>query len=269
MIIRHDVNPDLYLADPAQFPAVVAVDKFQEEIPIAYDNIDRVLKPSLIPEIQMAPEICDRTDGMGTLIHPYWILTAAHVAIGMSSENEIEFADGTYAIEQIVVHPNFRNWSEAVALAKNDIALIKLVRPVEAIAPILLCQQKNELTEIVTFLGSGDFGNGSIGPDSVDARLRKATNRVEAVDQEWLVFKFDAPPNGTALEGISGPGDSGGPALIAVGEEWAIAGISSGQDSGTLGEGRYGVLEYYTRVSQYIGWIESVIGSSVTRDTAR
>ena len=268
MIIRHDVDPELYLVDPAQFPAVVAVDSFQEEIPIAYDNIDRMLKPSLIPEIQMAPEICDRTDGMGTLIHPSWILTAAHVAIEMSLENKIEFADGMHSIEQVVIHPDFRNWSEAVVLAKNDIALIKLVRPVEAITPMLLYQQQNELTEIVTFLGSGDFGNGSIGPDSVDTRLRKATNRVEAADQEWLVFKFDAPPNGTDLEGISGPGDSGGPALMRVSGEWAIAGISSGQDSGTLGEGRYGVLEYYTRVSHHIDWIESVINNTKKGQTA-
>ncbi len=268
MIIRHDVDPELYLADPAQFPAVVAIDKFREEIPIAYDNIDRMLKPSLIPEIQMAPETCDRTDGMGTLIHPSWILTAAHVAVEMSLDHKIEFADGMHSIEQIVVHPDFRNWSEAVILAKNDIALIKLVRPVEAIAPVLLYPQKNELTEIVTFLGSGDFGNGLIGPDSVDTRLRKATNHVEAVDREWLVFKFDAPPNGTALEGISGPGDSGGPALIRVDEKWAIAGISSGQDSGTLGEGCYGVLEYYTRVSQYVDWIESVIGGTKKGQTA-
>lgn len=259
MIIRHDVDPELYLADPSEFPAVVAVDSFQEEIPIAYDSIDRMLKPSLIPEMQMAPETCDRTDGMGTLIHPSWILTAAHVAVEISLENKIEFADGMHAIEQVVIHPGFCNWSEAVVLAKNDIALIKLVRPVDAIAPIPLYQQQAELTEIVTFLGSGDFGNGIIGPDCVDTRLRKATNCVEAIDPEWLVFKFDAPPNGTALEGISGPGDSGGPALISVKGGWAVAGISSGQDSGTLGEGRYGVLEYYTRVSHYVDWIESVV----------
>lgn len=260
MIIRHDVDPALYLVDPAHFPAVVAVDRFREEVPIAYDNIDRLLRPSLIPEIQMVSQTCDRTDGMGTLIHASWILTAAHVAIEISLENKIEFTGKAHSIEQIVVHPDFRNWSEAVVLAKHDIALIQLTRPVEAIAPIWLYQQENELTQTATFLGSGDFGNGAIGPDSVDTRLRKATNRVEAVDPEWLVFKFDAPPQGTALEGISGPGDSGGPALIQVGKEWAIAGISSGQDSGILGEGHYGVLEYYTRVSQYANWIESVIG---------
>jgi hypothetical protein len=49
-----------------------------------------------------------------------------------------------------------------------------------------------------------------------DRRLRAATNRVEKADGPFLQFRFDAPedPNVTDLEGISGPGDSGGPAYI-------------------------------------------------------
>ena len=36
--------------------------------------------------------------------------------------------------------------------------------------------------------------------------MRIATNRIEKVDAQWLMFAFDAPPECTALEGISGPG---------------------------------------------------------------
>lgn len=259
MIVRHDIDPELYLVDPAKFPAVVAVDSFREELPIAYDNIDRMLKPSLIPEIQMVPEVCDRTDGMGSLIAPNWILTAANIAVEISRENKIKFADAVYSIEQIVVHPDFCNWGEGAELAEHDIALIELANPVEGVEPVLLYRQADELEKTATLVGSGDFGNGLIGPDSVDAKLRIATNRVEKVDESWLVFKFDAPPDGTEIEGISGPGDRGGPTLLKVDEKWAIAGISSGQDSGAFGEGYYGVLEYYTRVSQYADWIESVV----------
>jgi len=45
-----------------------------------------------------------------------------------------------------------------------------------------------------------------------------------------------------------------------VGE--VIAGISSGQSTrATDGHpGRYGVTEYYTRVSRYVAWIEGVTG---------
>ena len=262
MIVRHDIDPQLYLVDPAQFPAVVAVVSCQEEVPVAYDNIDRMLKPSLVSESQMMPEICDRTDGMGSLIAPRWILTAAHVAAEIAIANEIELASEIYTVEQVVIHPDFRNGSTTNEYATNDIALLKLDRSVKDVEPLLLYRQLDELGKTVTFVGSGDFGNGLIGPDSVDAKLRMATNCVELADRDWLTFRFDAPPDTTALEGISGPGDRGGPALLRMGERWAIAGISAGQDSRQLGEGYYGALEYYTRVSQHLNWIEFALNPS-------
>lgn len=258
MIVRHDVNSDLYLAAPEQFPAVVAVDSSLEESLVAYDQIDQLLKPNLIASVQPEPEFYTRCDGMGALISPNWILSAAQVATEIPSDRKIEIADRTYGIRQIVLHPQFRSYSDTV-FAEYDIALIQLEQSVAAIAPFPLYKSTDELGKIATFVGRGDFGTGLIGPDRVDGKLRIATNQVEQIDPQWLMFTFDAPPDCTELEGISGPGDSGGPALIETGEGWAIAGISSGQKSFNLGEGRYGVQEYYTRVSSHVEWIKSVI----------
>jgi secreted trypsin-like serine protease len=72
-------------------------------------------------------------------------------------------------------------------------------------------------------------------------------------------MRFDPPPGCTALEGVGGEGDSGGPAIVRTTHALTIAGISSWQDhSGTLGS--YGCVEHYARVSQQIAWIRAVTG---------
>jgi hypothetical protein len=116
--------------------------------------------------------------------------------------------------------------------------------------------------DTVTFVGQGFSGDGMTGPGTRDGVRRAATNRIESVREKWLTFLFDAPPAGTELEGISGPGDSGGPAFLTVDGKFFVAGVSSGQDSRAAGgkEGVYGVTEYYVRVSSYAEWIRSYTG---------
>ena len=63
------------------------------------------------------------------------------------------------------------------------------------------------------------------------------------------------------LEGVSGPGDSGGPAFIEKDGILYVAGVISTQTFKGIGEreGLYGILDYYTRVSSYLDWIELLI----------
>jgi hypothetical protein len=111
--------------------------------------------------------------------------------------------------------------------------------------------------------------------------VRAATNRVESTLDVFpltaargqypaegfqLRFTFDSPDssNATDLEGISGPGDSGGPAYIKRDGILYVIGVSSGQDSRpskTHKQGSYGVFEYYVRVSHFSDWIRSVTGT--------
>ncbi|WP_170943966.1 trypsin-like serine protease [Leptolyngbya sp. BC1307] len=261
MIIRHDIEPALHLSSPAQFPAVVPVDTRQQEVLVVYDDIDQLLKPSLLPAVQSVPDVYARCDGMGTLIQPLWILSAAHVAVELAISHKIEFANTPYAIQQIIIHPDFYTYSShrEISEVQNDIALIQLQHPVQGIAPLPLYRQTDELRQTATFVGQGDFGTGLIGPDQVDGKMRIATNRIEKVDDQWLIFKFDAPPEATELEGISGPGDGGSPALLKTAQGWAVAGVRAGQDSARLGEGYYGVWEYYTRISHHLDWIDSIM----------
>ena len=76
-----------------------------------------------------------------------------------------------------------------------------------------------------------------------------------------IIFIFDSPDGGKALpfEGISGPGDSGGPALVMTPQGWATMGVSSAQRITGDKQGVYGAEEIYVRISDFVGWIDAKI----------
>lgn len=143
--------------------------------------------------------------------------------------------------------------------------MIRLRSPVANIAIVELYSGRDEVGKEVIIVGNGDFGTGLSGPVGNDGRLRAATNRVDNATEDYLTWTFDAPDSmsdrPTRLEGVSGPGDSGGPAFVQVGGTYRLVGVSSAQSTRAAGgqEGRYGVIEYYTRVSTYRTWIESTV----------
>jgi hypothetical protein len=145
----------------------------------------------------------------------------------------------------------------------SDLALVKLGAPVVNVTPIALYTGVDEVGHEVTLLGRGSSGNGRRGMMSgSDRQLRLVTNRIESANNEWLTFRFDTPPEGTALEGVCGMGDNGGPALLREGEQWLLAGVSSWQDHGEAPMGTYGCVEYFARVSRFAGWIRATCASS-------
>jgi hypothetical protein len=221
--------------------------------------------------------------GTGTLIAPHWILTAAHVAAYTALSDVAEVSGTTSIIDRVILHPDWRTNADL----KHDIALFHLKSPVTEVVPANLYTATDEAGMFVTFVGRGTIGTGltgdtrkedwrqrvaAIGRGSVGAgligdtgkeewRLRAATNRVEKTDGPFLQFRFDAPEdaNVTDLEGISGSGDSGGPAYLERSGTLYVIGVSSWQDTKPTNrqEGRYGVLEYYLRVSYFADWIRS------------
>ena len=104
-----------------------------------------------------------------------------------------------------------------------------------------------------------------------DDRVRRvSTNRVESADPLWVCFRFDAPEDAGATwqEGISGMGDSGGGALVDAPGGVQVIGVSSWQDTSQTGrlQGRYGVMENYTRVSTHAAWLDRVMESAPATD---
>jgi hypothetical protein len=180
---------------------------------------------------------------VGTIIAPEWIITAKHCFGNLSSESvSVRYLGRDYLTRKIMLHP------------KADIALVQLIHPLKDNNPVHLYPKQDERGMTVTFVGDGVFGNGKVGLIKNDRIKRAATNAIEDVNESWIYFNFDRPPQALALEGISGPGDSGGPALIERDSKIFIVGVSSGQKNDGK-EGIYGVQEYYARISTNLPWI--------------
>ena len=206
------------------------------------------------------PQTCHLADGEGTLIKENWVLTAAHAAIVLQDQMEngripeVIVQNKKYKVKKVKLHPEFAISETGV---HHDIALIQIDGFVKDVPIAKLYSKKDEKGKLITVVGRGDFGTGLTGPQKGDKITRAGTNKIDGTNKHYVYFTFDGPgsENVTPLEGISGPGDSGGPAFIDEDGERYIIGVSSHQASDEQ-EGIYGVIEFYTRVSAYKKWIE-------------
>lgn len=201
-------------------------------------------------------------DCEGTIIKYNWIVTAAHCAIEIKEKldaktpHSVIIMDDHYLVDRVIIH---EKWSKDGAY---DIALLHLKTRASNSEPVDIYTGDNELNKLVYLVGRGDFGNGKKGVMGNDGKLRGATNRVDEATGYWLKWTFDDPDafpeKATKYEGISGPGDSGGPAFIVEESKKYLVGISSAQSTRASNgiEGVYGVKEYYVRVSRYKDWIK-------------
>jgi hypothetical protein len=196
--------------------------------------------------------------GDGTLIDNKWVLTAGHVAEGMYRKTEGKLSvyfdnESAYVVKQVFLHPDY------VPMGLNDIALLELQTPVRGIDPIHINTDTNELNKEIILAGHGDKRN-SDGTWIKDGKLRAYTNIVDRVNDTHIEFDYDSPAeNATIREGTSGPGDSGGPALLKSGNEYYVAGISSMGEPGRNGPASYGAIEHFVRVAKFEKWIHEIL----------
>jgi secreted trypsin-like serine protease len=229
IVMRHDKRPELYQVKQSDYPSVV--------------NLKYMT---------------------GTLISPQWVMTAGHGVHVLPANYKIEINGNDYYVESIIPHPSYNQKSQDNQ--NHDIALLKLTKPVDGIEPTGIYTLKDEVLKHVWFVGSGYVGNGEVGITGPSTSMNHAENIIDSVDDLWINFDFDSPQNNALkIEGISGPGDSGGPAFIQTAQGLKVAGVSSHQmNDDDTPEGLYGVGEQYTRVSQYGDWINSVLNKSHT-----
>lgn len=234
IVIRHDIPDAAYLARESDFPALFGLYRTK----------------------------AGHKECIATVISARWAATAAHcarekrlleAAVSGGKGFSVEIAGRAALIDKVIHHPGTGTGRAP------DIALLRFASPISHVAPIPLYRGRDEQGQVVAMPGWGGTGNGATALGVEDGLFRVAENIVDGADDGRIWWKFDAPgPQSKALtlEGISGPGDSGGPALVKTPQGWALAGISSAQDTMGGPEGLYGVEEFFVRVSEFTGWID-------------
>jgi hypothetical protein len=227
IVIRHDVTDEKYLAKQIDFP------------PLATFYID---------------------GAHGTLIKPNWVLTAAHATFCVQTGSFIRLAGKTRKVSNVYVNPDYTPGKS------HDIALIQLQDDVTDVSPAAVYTKSDELGKNIWFIGIGGTGTGLKGQTIDNAEnkgmLRRALNTIVAAQGPLIKFKFDQGENALPLEGVSGGGDSGGPAYIRNDYGYQLLGISSRPEGNFENIGEYGITEVYTRVSYFSAWINQVIEAS-------
>lgn len=227
----------------------------------------------------------------GALIGDRYVITAAHVVGGTASSN-ISFVlnagagSQSFAVESVSVFPGYRGTTAgADGVWHDDLAIVKLARPVAAGVPVYGIHAGSLNGKTATLVGYGGGGDGingaTVGASS--SVKRSGQNRIDKVladddgsgQAEIYLFDFDGPdassnvygaavaPNlslGAGIEAHYAGGDSGSPLFINDNGVWKIAGVAAFNGSTNLSGSsvKFGAVGGGAILASYQPWIESV-----------
>ena len=212
----------------------------------------------------------------GTLIADNVVLSARHCGAGAG--DVVIFGDNANGggIFTRTVQSSFLPEGNGSLLDGGDVAILTLTASVPAniATPMRLIDETDALEGMVCvtvgygFNGVGSNGHGFSadgrrwgGENIIDVYGRPATSNgsnIISTDFDDGSGAANQIPGSSSIplefEATTSPGDSGGPVLVQVGDEWLIAGVLSG---GSTGTSVYGDISWWTGTADFRSAIEA------------
>jgi secreted trypsin-like serine protease len=241
----------------------------------------------------------------GTLVKPGWVLTAAHcmaidadpsrlrdgdqlrVIVGKDKQGGQWNSSDLRRVEDPVLFPgpNGAPLFQTAPFWQGDIALLKLQEPVYDVPTVRLSYGEMPFDTALTAVGWGSTADGFFDTEAPGQLQKMDHVRVKHDVDCWDPAKADVAAvqfctkadGGSVTNGGPRPGDSGGPALLRVGDRWIQMGvlshlprtcIPSNQDCGffsgsSLGDGDPD-FSGWASVSKFRDWVVQTIADEPT-----
>ncbi|XP_048206239.1 chymotrypsin-like elastase family member 2A [Perognathus longimembris pacificus] len=210
----------------------------------------------------------------GFLVATNWVVTAAHcisntltyrVVLGRHSLSTAEPGSLAVAVSKHIVH---ENWDPNQISQGNDIAVLKLASHVALSYKIQLAQLPQAGTILPNnypcyVTGWGRLQTGGASPDILQQGRLLVVDFATCSKSSWWGSAVKTTMICAGGDGVisSCNGDSGGPLNCqADNGQWQVHGIVS--FGSTLGCNYPRKPSVFTRVSNYIGWINSAIANN-------
>jgi hypothetical protein len=271
-----------FLAAVGNAPAVVRRDDQPDSL---YRSLGRSAAFKSVGRVEIDYGRGYEAIGTATLYGRDRVVSAAHVfddsSLAGARRVRINFGKGrTRTIDFTSVGTVNINPRYNPRTLKNDLSVAFLSRPFNLAPARIYTGRKLSLDSRITFVGYGDTGTGLTGSSTYSTKKRGGENAVGRYLLRGRDFEVDFDRAGTSrynslgspvamrLEGLLGPGDSGGSAWVYRNGRWRMVGINSyGLDWFPRGNGNgvsddYGDRSGFVYLPRYSRWLDSLSNPS-------